>query len=98
MAVGLKEPRALFPVQGVELATTAAGIRYQGRDDLLLISLSEGSTVSAVFTQNKCCAAPVTLAKLHMGSSATRALLVNSGNANAVTGEQGMQIFNRCYW
>lgn len=91
MAVGLKEPRALFPVQGVELATTAAGIRYQGRDDLLLISLSEGSTVSAVFTQNKCCAAPVTLAKLHMGSSATRALLVNSGNANAVTGEQGMQ-------
>lgn len=91
MAVGLKEPGKLHPVQGVELATTAAGMRYQGRDDLLLISLSEGSSVSAVFTQNKCCAAPVTLAKSHMSASATRALLINSGNANAVTGEQGMQ-------
>ncbi|MFT6407709.1 MAG: glutamate N-acetyltransferase/amino-acid N-acetyltransferase [Arenicella sp.] len=90
MAVGLKQPGKLYPVKGVELATTAAGIRYQGREDLLLIRLSEGSCVSAVFTQNKCCAAPVTLAKAHMANSETRALLINSGNANAVTGEQGM--------
>ena len=90
MAVGLKEPGTLLPVAGVELATSAAGIRYVGRDDLLIMSLSEGSEVAAVFTQNKCCAAPVTLAKEHMAKKATRALLVNSGNANAVTGEQGM--------
>ena len=91
MAVGLKAPGALAPVEGIKLATTAAGIRYQGRDDLLLITLSEGSTVSAVFTQNKCCAAPVVIAKQHLSASPTRALLVNSGNANAVTGELGLQ-------
>ncbi|MFT6099894.1 MAG: glutamate N-acetyltransferase/amino-acid N-acetyltransferase [Arenicella sp.] len=91
MAVGLKQPGKLYPVQGVELATTAAGIRYKGRDDLLLIRFSEGATVSAVFTQNKCCAAPVTVAKAHMAVSETRALLINSGNANAVTGKLGMQ-------
>ncbi|MFT6032206.1 MAG: glutamate N-acetyltransferase/amino-acid N-acetyltransferase [Arenicella sp.] len=91
MAVGLKQPGKLYPVNGVELATTAAGIRYQGREDLLLIRLCEGASVSAVFTQNKCCAAPVTLAKAHMASGKIRALLINSGNANAVTGDQGLQ-------
>lgn len=91
MAVGLKEPGNLLPVPGVKLATTAAGIRYQGRDDLLLITLSENTKVSAVFTQNKCCAAPVTLAKAHLLKNAPRALLINSGNANAVTGQQGLQ-------
>jgi glutamate N-acetyltransferase/amino-acid N-acetyltransferase len=91
MAVGLKQPGKLYPVLGLELATAAAGIRYQGRDDLLVIRLSEGANVSAVFTQNKCCAAPVTLAKSHMAQNDTRALLINSGNANAVTGELGMQ-------
>jgi len=80
----------LHPVRGVELGTTAAGIRYQGRDDLLLIKLAEDSSVSAVFTQNKCCAAPVDVAKIHMANSKPRALLINSGNANAVTGELGM--------
>lgn len=89
MAVGLKQPGILHPVKGVSLATTAAGIRYQGRDDLLLISLTEGSTTAAVFTQNKCCAAPVTVAMNNMQATASRALLVNSGNANAVTGDQG---------
>lgn len=89
MPVGLKEPSKLHPVSGVSLATTAAGIRYEGRDDLLLISLCEGSTTAAVFTQNKCCAAPVILAKSNMQSEASRALLVNSGNANAVTGDLG---------
>ena len=63
MPVGLSQPSTLFPVKGVALATTAAGIRYQGRDDLVLITLPEGSTTAAVFTLNKCCAAPVTLAK-----------------------------------
>ena len=90
MAVGLLQPGVLYPVAGVELATVATGMRYKGRDDLLLMTLSEASTVSAVFTQNKCCAAPVTLAKANLAAHSTRALLINSGNANAVTGEQGM--------
>ena len=89
MPVGLTQPKKLHPVNGVLLATTAAGIRYQNRDDLLLITLSEGTTSSAVFTQNKCCAAPVTLAKNNLKANTARALLVNSGNANAVTGDQG---------
>ena len=96
MAVGLKQPGHLFSVPGVELATTAAGIRYQGRDDLLLIALSEGSNVSAVFTQNKCCAAPVTLATAHMANNTTRALLVNSANANAVSSFEAMR-FGGCF-
>lgn len=91
MPVGLTEPKRLSPVNGAKLASVAAGIRYQGRDDLVLIELAEGSTVSAVFTQNKCCAAPVTVAKEHLSQSNVRALLINSGNANAVTGEQGMR-------
>lgn len=90
MPVGLTEPSKLYPVKGVSLATTQAGIRYQGRDDLLLITLPEGSTTAAVFTLNKCCAAPVVVAKSNMSSTPTRALLVNSGNANAVTGDIGM--------
>lgn len=91
MAVGLEPPSELLPVAGVSLGIVQAGIRYQGRADLLLISLSEGSTVSAVFTQNKCCAAPVDIAKQHLREAPVRALLINSGNANAVTGETGVR-------
>ncbi len=90
MPVRLTEPQNLLPVKGAKLASVEAGIRYQGRDDLVLIELADGATVSAVFTQNKCCAAPVTVAKEHLHQSNVRALLINSGNANAVTGEQGM--------
>ena len=91
MAVGLSSPGVLHPVAGVKLGAVESGSRYQGRPDLLLIELTEGSTCAAVFTQNKCCAAPVTLAKQHMQASPTRALLINAGNANAVTGELGMR-------
>jgi len=91
MAVGLKAPGTLLPVAGVKLGAVEAGIRYQGRPDLVLMELDEGSSCAAVFTQNKCCAAPVTLAKEHLQTAAARALLINSGNANAVTGEVGMQ-------
>ncbi len=91
MAVGLKAPDSLLSIEGAELASVAAGIRYQGRDDLVLIKLAEGTHVSAVFTQNKCCAAPVTVAREHLYAGSVRALLINSGNANAVTGEQGLK-------
>lgn len=94
MSVGLAEPEKLYPVAGVELATTASGIRYEGREDLLLMTLAEGSTAAAVFTQNRVCAAPVFVAKQHLQTTPPRALLINSGNANAVTGDLGMENAN----
>jgi len=90
MAVGLTQPGELHAVAGVKLASVEAGIRYRGRPDLVIIELAEGSTTAAVFTQNKCCAAPVTVAKDHLQKVSVRALLINAGNANAVTGELGM--------
>ena len=90
MAVGLNPPNALSIVKGVQLATVAAGIKYPERKDMLLITLPEGSAVAGVFTQNKFCAAPVTLARQSLQSGTSRALLINAGNANAGTGSQGM--------
>jgi glutamate N-acetyltransferase/amino-acid N-acetyltransferase len=93
MAVNLKPPRAedLLPVKGVRLGVAEAGLRRPGRKDLLLIALAEGARVAGVFTQNRFCAAPVQVAKEHLASGrATRALLVNTGNANAGTGKPGI--------
>jgi len=69
----------------------AAGIRYQGRDDLLLIELAEGGSCAAVFTRNAFCAAPVTVAREHLAKGPVRYLLINSGNANAGTGAAGLR-------
>ncbi|MGA1518354.1 MAG: bifunctional glutamate N-acetyltransferase/amino-acid acetyltransferase ArgJ [Burkholderiaceae bacterium] len=94
MAVNLPPPtaEALQPVPGVELAAVAAGIRKAGRDDLVLIRLSEGSLVDAAFTQNRFCAAPVQVARAHMAAgAAVRALVINTGNANAGTGQTGLE-------
>lgn len=91
MAVNLSPPEKLLPVSGVRLSAVAAGIRYQGRDDLVLMELAEGSQCAAVFTKNAFCAAPVIVAREHIAMTAPRYLLVNSGNANAGTGEQGVQ-------
>lgn len=94
MAVNLPPPtaEALQPVAGVELAAVAAGIRKAGRDDLVLIRLSEGSLVDAAFTQNRFCAAPVQIARAHMAAgAAVRALVINTGNANAGTGQTGLE-------
>ncbi|EGV19587.1 bifunctional glutamate N-acetyltransferase/amino-acid acetyltransferase ArgJ [Thiocapsa marina] len=79
-----------LPVEGVRLAAGAAGIRYQGRDDLLVLELVGGSRCAAVFTRNAFCAAPVRLAKTHLGRTAPRYLLINAGNANAGTGRRGL--------
>jgi len=98
VAVGLAQPGTLYPVSGVRLATVAAGIRYQNRDDMVLISLCEHSNVAAVYTQNKCKAAPVTVAIQNSSRSETRALLINSGNANAVRERTGFAIFDRRDW
>src|SRR5438445_4874025 len=84
-------------IAGVKLATAAAGIRYKGRTDVLLAILDRGTTVAGVFTQSKCPSAPVEWcrAKLKRGGSSrggfARALVVNSGNANAFTGKTGRQ-------
>lgn len=77
------------PVPGVRLSAVAAGIRYEGRDDLVLMELPEGARCAAVFTRNAFCAAPVVLAKEHLAAASPRLLLINSGNANAGTGERG---------
>lgn len=81
----------IFPVKGLRLASAGAGIKYEGRDDVVLLELSEASSTVAVFTTNAFCAAPVTLAKQHLSQASPRYLLINSGNANAGTGDAGMQ-------
>src|SRR4030081_155017 len=84
-------------IAGVKLATAAAGIRYKGRTDVLLAVMDKGTSVAGVFTQSKCPSAPVEWgrAKLRRGGSFkegfARALVVNSGNANAFTGKTGRQ-------
>lgn len=84
-------PEQLLPVNGVTLGIIAAGIKKPGRKDLLVMLLDEGTQVAGVFTQNRFCAAPVLVAKQHLAQSSTRALVVNTGNANAGTGEAGIQ-------
>jgi glutamate N-acetyltransferase/amino-acid N-acetyltransferase len=80
-------------ISGVKLATAAAGIRYKGRTDVLLAVMDKGTTAAGVFTKSKCPSAPVEWcrAKLGRGGSSARALVVNSGNANAFTGKTGRQ-------
>ncbi len=94
MPVNLLAPVAnsLYPVKGLQLGFAKAQIRKPDRKDLLVIKLIEGSHVAGVFTKNRFCAAPVTLCQQFLAkeNNAIRALLVNTGNANAGTGEQGM--------
>jgi len=93
MAVGLKTPEAasLRPVAGCELGWAQAGIRKAGRKDLLLVRFAEGASVAGVFTRNRFCAAPVQVCRSHLAAGRPiRALLVNSGCANAGTGATGL--------
>ena len=89
MAVGINNPGDFFPVAGIKLAAAKSGIRYQDRLDVVLIELAENSKIAGVFTQNAFCAAPVTVAKTHLQSHFSRYFLINTGNANAGTGESG---------
>jgi glutamate N-acetyltransferase/amino-acid N-acetyltransferase len=93
MPVNLSAPQAhqLPPVKGIQLGIAEANIRKQNRKDLLVITLAPGTRVAGVFTQNRFCAAPVILCKKHLASDgAIQALVVNTGNANAGTGDDGM--------
>src|SRR5258706_3598613 len=91
MAVNLPppDPQALHPVAGVELGVAMAGIKKPQRKDLLVVRLAAGAAVAGVFTRNRFCAAPVILAKKHL-KNPVRALVVNTGNANAGTGKDGL--------
>ena len=80
-----------LPVQGVNLGAAAAGIRYPHRDDMVIMALDAGTRAAAVFTRNAFCAAPVRVAQDHLATAAPRALLINSGNANAGTGSRGLE-------
>jgi len=94
MPVNYTTPAAdqLFPVAGVRLGTAEAGIRKLNRRDLTLLVLDAGCTVAGVFTQNRFCAAPVQLCREHLASgNGIRALVINTGIANAGTGEPGRQ-------
>ena len=94
MPVNLNPPEAasLFPVAGVELGITEAGIRKANRKDLLVMRLAADSRVAGVFTQNRFCAAPVTLCREHLAKGdGIRALVVNTGCANAGTGAEGLK-------
>ncbi|MDP3584096.1 MAG: bifunctional glutamate N-acetyltransferase/amino-acid acetyltransferase ArgJ [Thiobacillus sp.] len=84
------DPASLLPVAGVRLGIASAGIKKPGRRDITLFELAPGSQVAGVFTQNRFCAAPVTVCKQHLVSDDIRALLINTGNANAGTGEEGL--------
>jgi glutamate N-acetyltransferase / amino-acid N-acetyltransferase len=93
VAVNLAPPKAesLHAIDGVELAVAMAGVRKPGRKDLLVMTLARGCTVAGVFTQNRFCAAPVLLCKKNLSAkSQIRALVVNTGNANAGTGRDGI--------
>jgi glutamate N-acetyltransferase/amino-acid N-acetyltransferase len=85
----------LPPIAGVRLATTAAGIRYSGRTDLLLVRFDPAATVAGVFTQSRCASAPVEWDRARLKRSSARALVVNSGNANAFTGIRGRDAAER---
>ena len=84
------DPAALFPVAGVRIGVAEAGIRKANRKDLTVVLIDEGAAVAGVFTQNRFCAAPVQICREHLAQGkGIRALLINTGNANAGTGEDG---------
>ena len=84
------DPEQLLPVDGVMLGIAAAGIKKPDHKDLLVMVLDKGTKVAGVLTRNRFCAAPVIVVKEHLAISSIRALVVNTGNANAGTGEAGL--------
>ncbi|MFZ2739552.1 MAG: bifunctional glutamate N-acetyltransferase/amino-acid acetyltransferase ArgJ [Burkholderiaceae bacterium] len=93
MAVNLPAPKPnqLFPIRGVRIGVTEAGIRKANRKDLTVVLLDSGASVAGVFTQNRFCAAPVQICREHLAAGlGVRAILINTGNANAGTGDDGL--------
>lgn len=99
MAVGLELPGVLHPVKGVELGVAQAGIRKPNRRDLVVFALSPSTRCAAVFTRNAFRAAPVIVAQRHLQQASPRALVINTGNANAGTGDEGIvHAEQTCRW
>lgn len=96
MATGNSQFPLISPVSGFRLGATSAGIKTPGRKDLVLMEIGKGSSVAALFTQNAFCAAPVIVARDHLNSGMPSYLLVNAGNANAGTGDQGIADALQC--
>lgn len=93
----MSEIQPIYPIAGARLAAVAAGIRYQNRQDLVLMELAATATTAAVFTRNAFAAAPVQVAREHLQNTAhSRYLLINSGNANAGTGIRGLADARAC--
>ncbi len=84
------DPSSLFAVPGVRLGVTQAGIRKADRRDLTVVELAPGARVAGVFTRNRFCAAPVQVCREHLADGSVRALVINTGIANAGTGAQGL--------
>ena len=99
MPVNLLSPRAqdLLAIPGITIGVTEAGVRKANRRDLTVLLLDAGSSVGAVFTQNRYCAAPVQVCRTHLAAATSdiRALVINTGNANAGTGAPGLQAANQ---
>jgi glutamate N-acetyltransferase/amino-acid N-acetyltransferase len=90
MAVGdTAVPDTIYPIDGITLSATAAGVRYKDRDDLVLIEIAKGASVAVVTTKNAFCAAPVRVLREHFAQACPRYLVTNTGNANAGTGSDG---------
>ena len=96
MATGNYKFPNMFPVAGFRLGIACASIKTPERRDLVLMEMLEGSTVAGVFTQNSFCAAPIIVAKRHLQMGSANYLLINTGNANAGTGEQGIADTLQC--
>lgn len=96
MAVGSGDLGVLHPVSGVRMAAVSAGIKKPGRLDVVLFELAEGATTAGVFTRNAFCAAPVQLCREFLAQRQPRYLLINTGNANAGTGEPGLAAARQC--
>lgn len=90
MAVGFEGLPQLLPVRGMRIGIASAGIKTPGRRDVVVMALAAGSTCAGMFTRNAFCAAPVSVAKQHLAAAVPQYFLVNTGNANAGTGKQGL--------
>ncbi|MAL99892.1 MAG: bifunctional ornithine acetyltransferase/N-acetylglutamate synthase [Alteromonadaceae bacterium] len=96
MAVGLGPLPKFHSIDGVRIGVASAGIKKPGRKDVVVFEIARGSAVAALFTRNQFRAAPVRVASEHLAAEATRYLLINTGNANAGTGERGMTDARAC--
>lgn len=91
MAVGNIDFPVMWPVAGIRIGTAEAYVRYPNRRDLVVLELAAGSQTAAVFTQNAFAAAPVQVCRQHLQQAMPRYLVINTGNANAATGAQGIE-------